>query len=44
MEVSRHEVEWELQLPASTAVTATPDLNRVCDLQHSSRQRGSLTH
>ena len=28
----------ELQLPAYTAAIATPDLNHICDLYHSSRQ------
>ena len=31
-------VELELQLPAHTTVTATPDLSQVCDLYHSSWQ------
>ena len=38
MEVPRLEVEVELQLPAYTPATATPDLSWVCDLLHSSRQ------
>ena len=32
MEVPRLGVESELQLPASTTATATPDLSRICDL------------
>ena len=39
MEVPRLGVELELQLPAYTTVTATPDPSRVCDLHHSPRQR-----
>ena len=39
MEVPRLGVQWELQLPVSTTVTAPPDLSRVCDLDHSSRPR-----
>ena len=38
MEVPRLGVKSGLQLPAFTTATATPDLNRVCDLHHSSRQ------
>ena len=38
MEVPRLEVELELQLPAYTTATATPDLRRVCNLCHSSQQ------
>ena len=38
MEVSRLGVKSELQLLAYTTATATPDLSRVCDLHHSSRQ------
>ena len=40
MEVPRLGVESELQLPAQAAATATatPDLNRIGDLHHSSRQ------
>ena len=38
MEVPRPGAESELQLPAYTTATATPDLSRVYDLQHSSRQ------
>ena len=38
MEVPRLGVKLELQLSA----TATPDLNHVCDLHHSSRQRRVL--
>ena len=32
-------VTLELQLPAYTAVTGTPDPSNICDLQHSSWQR-----
>ena len=39
MEVSRLGVESELQLPAYNTASATPDLSRVCDLHHSSRQQ-----
>ena len=38
MEVSKLGVESELQLPAYTIVTATPDPSRVCDLHHSLQQ------
>ena len=38
------ESELELQLLAYTTATATPDLSHICDLRHSSRQCGSLTH
>ena len=38
MEVSRLGVQSELQPPAYTTATATPDLSRVCDLHHSSWQ------
>ena len=38
MEVDRLGVKSELQLPAYTPATATPDLSLVCDLHHSSRQ------
>ena len=38
MEVPRLWVELELQLPAYTTVTATPDPSHVCNLRHSSRQ------
>ena len=42
---SQARVELELQLPAYTTATETPDPSCVCDLHHSSRQRaGSLTH
>ena len=37
MDISRLEVESELQLPAYTTATATQDLNRMCDLHHSSQ-------
>ena len=44
MEVSRLGVESELQLPPYTTATATatPDLSRICNLHHSSRQRRIL--
>ena len=38
MEVSRLGVQLEVQLPAYTAVTATPDPSCICNLHHSSRQ------
>ena len=38
MEVPRLGVELELHLPAYTTATTMPDLGRVCDLHHSSRQ------
>ena len=42
MEVTRLGVEFELQLPAYTTATATPDLSQVCDLHCSSWQRQIL--
>uniref|UniRef100_A0A8D1DAL5 Uncharacterized protein n=1 Tax=Sus scrofa TaxID=9823 RepID=A0A8D1DAL5_PIG len=42
MEVPRLGVESELQLPAYTTATATPDPSRVCDLHYSSQQRRIL--
>ena len=42
MEVPRPGVASELQLPAYTTATATRDLCRVCDLDHSSQQRWIL--
>ena len=42
MEVPRLGVQPELQLPAYTPATATPDLSRICDLHHSSGQRQIL--
>ena len=42
MKVPRLGVELAPQLPAYTTTTATWDLNRVCDLHHSSRQRRIL--
>ena len=42
MEVPQLGVESELQSPASTTATATPDPSRVCDQHHSSRQRQIL--
>ena len=38
MEVSRLEVELELQLPAYTTATAMRDLNHIFDLHHTSQQ------
>ena len=38
MEVPSLRVELELQLPADTTATATPDPKHICDLHHSSRQ------
>ena len=38
MEVPRVGVKSELQLPAYTTATETPDLSHVCDLHHSSSQ------
>ena len=38
MEIPRLGVESEVQLPACTTGTATPDPSSVCDLHHSSRQ------
>ena len=35
-------VESELQLPTYTTATATPDLNHICNLHHSSWQRLTL--
>ena len=42
MEVPSLEVESELQLPAYTTATATPDLSHIFDLHHSSWQRWIL--
>ena len=42
MEVPRLGIELELQPPAYTTATATPDLSPICDLQHSSRQHRIL--
>ena len=42
MEVPRLGVQSELWLPAYTKATAMPDLSRVCDLHHSSRQHWIL--
>ena len=42
IEVSRLEVELELQLPAYATATAKWDLSRVCDLHHSSWQLWTL--
>ena len=42
MDVPRLGVELELQLPACTTATATPDPSRICDLHHSSGQRQIL--
>ena len=41
-EVPRLGVKLELQLPAYTTATATPDPSRACDLHHSSWQRWIL--
>ena len=38
MEVPSLGAESQLQLPAYTTATATPDLGCICDLHHSSRQ------
>ena len=35
-------VQSELQPPAYTTASATPDLSLVCDLHHSSQQRWTL--
>ena len=40
--VSRLGVESELQLPAYTTATATPDTSHVCNLHHSSWQHQIL--
>ena len=42
MEVPRLGINSELQLPAYTTATATPDPRLLCDLHHSSRQRRIL--
>ena len=42
MDVPRLEVKSELQLPACSTATATPDLSRICDLHHSSWQHHIL--
>ena len=42
MEVPRLGVRLELQLPVYTTATATPDLNGICDLHHSSHQCQNL--
>ena len=44
VEVPRLGVQSELQLPVYTTATATWDLSHVCNLHHSSRNAGSLTH
>ena len=41
-EVSGLGVESELQLPAYTTATTTPDPSHICDLHHSSRQHRIL--
>ena len=41
---SQLRIKLELQLPAYTTATATPYPSHVCELHHSSLQRGSLTH
>ena len=38
MEVPRLGVKSELQLPAYTTATVTPDLSHICELHHSSLQ------
>ena len=43
MEVPKLGVQLELQLPAYTTATATPDLSRVYDLHHSSQQHRVLS-
>ena len=42
MEVPRLGAESELQLPACTTATATPDPSHVCNLHHGSQQRQIL--
>ena len=42
VEVPRLGVQSELQLPAYTTVTATPDPSHICNLRHSSQQRQIL--
>ena len=42
LEVPRLGAESELQLPAYTTATATPDPSRICDLHYSSGQRRIL--
>ena len=42
MEVPRLGVQLELQLPAYTTATATPDLSYACILHYSSQQRWIL--
>ena len=42
MEIPRLGIKSELQLPAYATATATPDLNQVCNLYHSSQQRWIL--
>ena len=42
MEVPRPDVQLELQLPAYTTATATPDSSCICDPEHSSGQRRTL--
>ena len=42
MEIPGLEVKLELQPPAYTTATSTPDLSHVCDLYHSSWQRWVL--
>ena len=43
MEVPRLGFKSELQLPAYTIATATPDPSHICDLHHSSWQRRILS-
>ena len=42
MEISRLGVELDLQLPAYTIATTTPDPNCICDLYHSLWQHRTL--
>ena len=42
MEVPRLGVEFELQLPAYTTATATPDPSRIFNLHHSSQHHQIL--
>ena len=44
MEIPGWGVESELQLQVSSTATATKDLSCICNLHHSLRPRGSLTH
>ena len=44
MEIPRLGVKCELQLPAYTTATVTPDPSQVCDLTTAYSNTGSLTH